>query len=61
MEQPPFSLRPSPWILLATAAIILVLAGIASMRHPPWGPVALLCGGAGIFVGMAVLLARRRS
>jgi len=63
MEQPPFAFRPSPWILLAVVAMILVLVAVAatSTRHPPpFGPLALLCGGAGVFIGLAVLVARRR-
>jgi len=64
MEQPPFAFRPSPWILLAVVAMIAVLVAEAvasTHRAPPLGPFLLLCGGAGIFVGLAVIFARRRS
>jgi len=64
MEQPPFAFRPSPWILLAVVAMILVLIGVgsATTRHaPPLGAFAALCGGAAVFIGLAVQMWRRRT
>jgi len=46
-------------VLLATAAVILVFAGIASMHHPIPGPLGVLGGAAALFAGLA-MLARRR-
>jgi hypothetical protein len=58
MDSPPISLRPSPWVLLATAAVILVFAGIASMHHPPPRLLGALGGAGAMFAGLA-MLARR--
>jgi uncharacterized membrane protein len=60
MEQPPFVLKPSPWVLLALAAIMLVLAGAAlgarsSMQH------VVFFAGAGAVCAVAAMVLRRRA
>jgi hypothetical protein len=46
-------------VLLATAAVILVFAGVASMHHPGPGVVGLAGGAAALLAGGAVVARRR--
>jgi hypothetical protein len=46
-------------VLLATAAVILVFAGIASMHHPGHGVLGLLGGAGALFSGLAVVARRK--
>lgn len=59
MEQPMFVMKPSPWVLLALAAVILVLAGAALGAHAEMQHVAFCVGAGAAFAVVAMVLRRR--
>jgi len=58
MEQQPFVLKPSPWVMIAVVAIILALVGVGAWHHAP----TLTLGALGVSaLGLAVIaIALRR-
>jgi hypothetical protein len=59
MDNQPFTLKPSPFVMIAVIAIILALVGVGAWHHAPALQLGALGFGALALAVIAVALRRR--
>ncbi|THD77913.1 MAG: hypothetical protein E7812_12005 [Phenylobacterium sp.] len=59
MDNPPFALKPSPFVMIALIALILALIGVGAWRHAGALQLGALGMGALALAVIAVALRRR--